>query len=75
MDVVVKPVDVSSIEAIVVVAADENFVHVRQVTEPIHEVERFFFCAHHAEVAGMYYNISLGQIPKPPVAAVSIREM
>jgi hypothetical protein len=35
MYIVVEPVDVGSIEAIVMVAADEYFVFVWQVTEPV----------------------------------------
>lgn len=75
MHIVVEPVDVGSIEAIVMVAADEYFVFIWQVTKPVEKINCFLFCPYHTEVAGMYHHIGLGQIPKPPVAVMRIGEM
>ena len=60
MYVAVQSVDIGSVEAIVMVAADKDFVLVRQVTEPVEEVDGFLLRAYHAEVTGMYHHIGLG---------------
>jgi len=75
MHIVVEPVDVGSIEAIVMVAADENFVFVRQVTEPVKEINGFLLGSDHTEVTGMHHYIGLGQIPEAMVAVVRVRKM
>ena len=75
MHIVIKAIDISSIEAIVMVAADEYFVFIWQVTKPVEKINCFLFCPYHTEVAGMYDHIGLGQIPEPMVAVVSIREV
>lgn len=75
MHIVVEPVDVGSIEAIVMIAADEYFVFIWQVTKPVEKTNGFLFCPYHTEVTGMYDHIGLGQIPEPMVAVVSIREV
>lgn len=63
MNVVVKTVDVGTIQAVVVVAADENLVAIGQIAEPVEKVNRFLLATYHAEIAGMYHHIGLGQIP------------
>lgn len=63
MNVVVKTVDVGTIQAVVVVAADENLVAIGQIAEPVEKVNRFLLATDHAEIAGMYHHIGLGQIP------------
>ena len=75
MHIVVKALDVGSIKAVIVVATDENLVAIGQLAELIEKVNRFLLATGHAEIAGMHHNISLGQIPKPIVVAVSVREM
>jgi hypothetical protein len=75
MYIVVEPVDVGSIEAIVMVAADEYFVFIWQVTKPVEKINGFLFCPYHTKVTGMCHHIGLGQIPKPMVAVVSVREV
>lgn len=75
MHIVVKAMDIGSIKAVVMVAADENLVAKRQIAEPIEKVNRFLLATDHAEITGMYHQIGLGQIPQPVMAAVSIREM
>lgn len=51
MHIVVKTVDVGSIQAVVVVAANENLVAIWQIAEPIHEVNRLGFASVHGEVS------------------------
>lgn len=75
MHIVVKTVDIGSIQAIIVVAADEYLVAIWQIAEPVEKVNRFLLATYHAEIAGMNHYISLGQIPQPPVASMSIRKM
>ena len=75
MHIVVKAIDIGSIKAVVMVAADENLVAIWQITEPVEKVNRLLLATDHAEIAGMNHYISLGQIPQPPVASMSIREM
>lgn len=72
MHIVVKSLDVGSIEAIIMVAADENFVFVWQVAEPIKEINGILLGSNHTKVSGMYHHISLGQIPKPAMTTVGI---
>ena len=75
MHIVVKTVDIGSIQAVIVVAADENLVAIRQIAEPAEKVNRFLLATDQSEVAGIKHYISLGQIPHPPVASMSIRKM
>lgn len=75
MHIVVKPVDIGSIEAIIMVTTDENFVFVWQVAKPVEEINGFLLGPHHTEVAGMHHHIGLGQIPKPMMAVVRVRQM
>lgn len=72
MHIVVEPVDVGSIEAIVMIAADEYFVSVWQVTKPVEKINGFLFCPYHTKVTGMYHHIGLGQIPEAMVAVMRI---
>lgn len=71
----VEAVDVRSIEAIVMIAADENFIGIRQVAEPVEEVDGLGFRTHHTEITGMYHHICFGQILKLTMASVGIREV
>lgn len=75
MHIVVKTVDVGPVEAVIVVATDENLVPIRQVAEPVEKIKSFPFAPDHTEIARMDYYIGLGQIPQPPMTAMSIREM
>ena len=50
MHVVRESVNVGSIEAIVMVATDKDFVFVWQVTKPVEEIKGFLFGSYHAEV-------------------------
>ena len=75
MHIVVKTVDVGSIKAVIVVAADENLVSIWQIAEPVHEVDCLGFTSVHGKIAGMDHHIGFGQIPKSAVAAMRIREM
>ena len=59
MHVVRESVNICSIEAIVMVATDKDFVAVGQVTKPIEKIKGFLFGSNHAEVAGMYHHIGL----------------
>ena len=68
-----RSVTQSPIKTIVVVSADEYFMGIGQVAEPVQEVEGFNLRADHAEVAGMHHYIGLGQVPKLMVTSVSIR--
>lgn len=75
MHIVVKAIDIGSIKAVVMVAADENLVAIWQITEPVEKVNRLLLATDHAEIAGMNHHIGRGQIPQPVMATVSIREM
>lgn len=75
MHVVRESVNVGSIEAIVMVAADENFAFVGQVTEPVEKINGFLFCPYHTKVTRMYHHIGLGQIPEAMVAVMRIGEV
>lgn len=75
MHVGIESVDVGTIETIVVIAADEYLVAIQNVAEPVHKVYRLGFAPGHREVARMHHDIGLGQITKPSVAAMCIREM
>lgn len=50
MYIVRESVNVGSIEAIVMVATDKDFVFVWQVTKPVEEIKGFLFGSYHAEV-------------------------
>lgn len=50
MHVVRESVNVGSIEAIVMVATDKDFVFVWQVTKPVEEIKGLLFGSYHAEV-------------------------
>lgn len=63
MHVVIETIDVSPIKAVVMVAADENLVAIRQIAELVEKVNRFLLTTDHAEITRMYHHISLGQIP------------
>lgn len=63
MHVAVQSVYIGSIKAVVMVAADKDFVLVRQVAEPVEEINGFLLGSNHTEVAGMYHDIGLWQIP------------
>lgn len=75
MHIVVKAVDVGSVEAIVMVATNKDFVAIWYVAEPIEKVNRLLFATDHAKITGVYHYISFRQIPQPVVATVSIRQM
>lgn len=63
MHIVIETVHVGSIQAVIVVSADENLVAIGQIAEPVEKVNRFLLATDHAEIAGMYHHIGLGQIP------------
>lgn len=50
MDVTVQSVNAGSIETVVMVATDKDFVAVGQVTKPIEKIKGFLFGSYHAEV-------------------------
>ena len=54
------------------VAADEYFVFIWQVAEPVEEINGFLLGSDHTEVTGMYHHIGLGQIPEAMVAVMRI---
>ena len=62
VDICVKSADIGAIQAIVVVAADEYFVAVGKVAEPVEEVDGLGLGSHHAEVARMHRHVGLGQV-------------
>ena len=65
MHIVIKTVDIGSIQAIVMVATDENLVAIRQVAKPVEKVYRFLLGPDHTEIAGMNHYIGIGQILQP----------
>lgn len=75
MYVWVEAVDVRSVEAIIMVAANENLMCIREVAEPVEKVDGLGFRTHHTEITGMYHHIGFGQILKSTMASVGIREM
>ena len=72
MDVIVKAIDIGAIKAVVMIAADEDLVLIWKVAKPVQEVDSLLLRTYYAEVTGMHHNISLGQIPKPTMATMSI---
>lgn len=75
MHVGVKTFNIGAIEAVVVVAADEYLMRIRQIAEPIQEVNGLLFGSDHSEVSGMHKHIGCRKLSKPPVAAVRIRQV
>ena len=75
MHVVIETIDVGSIKTVIVVAADEYFVTIWQIAEPIKEIQCFSLFSDHAEVSGMDHNISFRQFSQPMMRSVGIREM
>lgn len=72
MAIIIQSRQFSSIQAIVMVSGNEDFVTVRKVAEPVDEVKHFSFCACHGEVAGMDNHVSIGQLGKLPMLAVGV---
>lgn len=75
MHVIVESVNLGTIKAFVVVAADEYLLQIRKVAEPVQEIQCFLLAAVHCKIAGMHHDIGLGQIAQPPVAAVRVGNM
>ena len=67
--------NVGSIQAIVVIACDENLVFVRQVAKPFDEVFDFLFGAVFSDVTSMNYDISFRHVIKKMMLSVSVRDM
>lgn len=61
MHIVIKTAYAVPIQAIVMVATNEYLVAIRQIAEPIKEIQCFSFFAKHAEISGVNHNISLRQ--------------
>ena len=72
MHIVVKSIDIGSIQTVIVVPADEYLMAIRQIAEPIEEINGFLLGSNHTKVSGMYHHIGIGQIPKPMMVAVCI---
>lgn len=72
MDILVKSIDIGSIQTIIVVPADEYLMAIRQIAEPIEEINGFLLGSNHTKVSGMYHHIGLGQIPESAMATVGI---
>jgi len=62
-------------QAAVMVASDEDFVLVGQVTEPVDEVHCLLRATTKRDVARVDYDVRWGQVCQLGVLAVSIREM
>ena len=73
MHISIQSVDVCTIQAIIMVATDENFVVIWQIAEPVQEINSLSFRTGHAEVAGVYHDISCRELLQPPVATMCVR--
>lgn len=51
MHIIIEPVDIRSVQAVVVIAAYKNFVAIWQIAKSVEEIERFLFATYHAEIA------------------------
>ena len=72
MHVIVESVNLGTIKAFVVVAANEYLLRTRKVAEPVHEIQRFLLAAVHGKVARMHNDVSLWQIVQPSVTAMRV---
>ena len=75
MDIAVESVNLGTIKAFVVVAADEYLLQIRKVAEPVQEIQCFLLASCHSKIAGMHNYIGLGQIAQPPVAPMRVGNM
>jgi acetyl-CoA acetyltransferase len=75
MHIVWQAFNVGIIQAIIVIACNEDLVFVRQATKPFDEVLYFLFCAFFSDVACMHDHIGFRQIFQLMMLAVSIRDM
>ena len=75
MHVIVESVNLGTIKAFVVVAADEYLLQIRKVAEPVQEIQCFLLASCHSKITGMHNYIGLGQIAQPPVAPMRVGNM
>ena len=75
MYIVWQAFNVGTIQAIIVIACNEDLVFVRQAAKPFDEVLYFLFSAFFSDVACMHDYIGLRQIFQSMMLAVSIRDM
>ena len=68
----IQPINAGTVQALVMVPANKQLMRIRQVTEPIHEVDGFRLAAVHRKVSGMYDQIGLGQVIQAAVHAVCV---
>ena len=59
MHIIVKTVDVRSIQTLIVIAADEYLMAIREVAKPVEKVNRLLLATNHAEITGMYHHICI----------------
>jgi hypothetical protein len=60
MDIVVKTIDVSSIQTFIMVATNEYLVRIWEVAKPIQEVKGFILASCHGEFTRMNQNVRFG---------------
>ena len=60
MHIFIQSVDIGTIKAIVMVAADEYFMLVWQIAEPVEKIDSLILRPGHAEVTGMHNHIRFG---------------
>ena len=75
MHIGVESVNIGTIQAFIVVAANEYLLRIRKVAEPFHEVQGFLHTPVHGKVAGMHNDVSPWQIVYLSVATVCVGNM
>jgi len=75
MNINVNSFYICSIETLIVIAADEYFVLIGQITKPVEEVNGLSFLTNHTEVAGTNHDVGIRQIIQPMMHPVRIRKM
>ena len=68
----IKPFDVCILEAVIMIAGDDNFMCIRQVTEPVKKIYSFANFTTESKVTGMNNHVSFGKVFQPPVLTVSV---
>lgn len=75
MHIAVEAVNLGAIQALVVIPADENFVKVGQVAEPVEKIKSLGLTPGHGEIARMNCNIGGREVEQPPMAAVGVGDV
>ena len=75
MHIVGEPINIGAVQADIMIAADEYFVAIRQIAEPVKKVHCLPLFSDHAEISGVDHNVSFRQFPQPMMRSMCVREM